>query len=102
MMSGYLSGMADFGAVIRDHTPAGMAGRFQGLRIVFQVLIPGFAGPWIGACVLRNAEYITNSDGTRSFLPNANIFLAALIAALALTPLFVKMYRTKRSRKENV
>ena len=102
MMSGYLSGMADFGAVIRDHTPAGMAGRFQGLRIVFQVLIPGFAGPWIGACVLRNAEYITNSDGTRSFLPNANIFLASLIAALALTPLFVKMYRTKRSRKENI
>ena len=102
MMSGYLSGMADFGAAIRDHTPAGMAGRFQGLRIVFQVLIPGFVGPWIGAWVLRDAEYITNSDGTKSFLPNANIFLAALIAALALTPLFIELYRTKRSRKENV
>ena len=101
MMSGYLSGMADFGAVIRDHTPVGMAGRFQGLRIVFQVLLPGFIGPWIGAWVLRNAEYITNSDGTASFLPNANIFLAALIAAIALTPLFVYLYRNKISKKEN-
>lgn len=102
MMSGYLSGMADFGAAIRDRTPVGMAGRFQGLRIVFQVLIPGFVGPWIGAWVLRDAEYITNSDGTKSFLPNANIFLAALIAAFALTPLFIGLYRTKKTQKENV
>ncbi|MBR3692464.1 MAG: MFS transporter [Clostridia bacterium] len=90
MMCGYLAGMAVFGAVIRDHTPVGMAGRFQGLRIVFQVLIPGFVGPAIGAWVLRNAEYITNSDGTTSFLPNANIFLAALVAAAVLMPLFIR------------
>ena len=32
MMCGYLSGAAVFGAVIRDCTPVGKAGRFQGLR----------------------------------------------------------------------
>ena len=82
MMCGYLAGMAVFGAAIRDKTPVGMAGRFQGLRIVSQVLIPGVIGPWIGAAVLKNAETVLNNDGTTSFLPNENIFLAAAVAAI--------------------
>ena len=84
MLCGYLSGMAVFGAMLRDHTPENKAGMFQGQRIIGQVLVPGVIGPAIGAWVLRNAEMITNSDGTQSFLPNANIFLAALVAALVL------------------
>ncbi len=84
MMSGYLSGMAVFGAQLRNYTPEHMAGRFQGLRILSQVLIPGIIGPQIGAFVLRNAASVTNSDGTTSFLPNANIFLAALIVLCVL------------------
>lgn len=84
MLCGYLSGMAVFGAMLRDHTPENKAGMFQGQRIIGQVLVPGVIGPAIGAWVLRNAEMITNSDGTQSFLPNADIFLAALTAALVL------------------
>ena len=79
MMSGYLSGMAVFGTQLRNHTPEHMAGRFQGLRILSQVLIPGIVGPAIGAAVLEGAEEIVNSDGTTSFLPSADIFLAALV-----------------------
>ncbi len=82
MMSGYLAGMAVFGAMLRDHTPANRAGMFQGLRIVGQVLIPGVIGPWIGAWVLRNADTLVGDDGTLSFIPHAGIFLAALAAAL--------------------
>ena len=85
MMIGYLSGMAVFGAMLRDHTPANRAGMFQGLRIVGQVLIPGVIGPWIGAWVLRSADTIVGSDGTVSFIPHAGIFMAALaVAVLAL------------------
>ena len=84
MMCGYLAGTAVFGAVIRDHTPEGRAGMFQGLRIAGQVLIPGIIGPAIGAWVLRNAATVVGDDGTESFIPNENIFLAALIAAVAL------------------
>ena len=95
MLSGYLAGMAMFGAIIRDKTPAGKAGMFQGLRIVGQVLIPGVIGPAIGAAVLKNAETILNDDGTTSFIPNRNIFLAAFIAAIfiwvVLIPLFKKL-----------
>ena len=85
MMCGYLSGMAVFGAVIRDHTPENRAGMFQGLRIVAQVLIPGIIGPAIGAAVLKNAEQIMGDDGTLSFVPNQNIFVAALVVTVVLS-----------------
>ncbi len=93
MMCGYLAGMAVFGAVIRDYTPAGKAGMFQGLRIFSQVLIPGVIGPAIGAAVLANAETIVNNDGTTSFLPNENIFLAAVVAETVLVPLLLVVFR---------
>jgi MFS family permease len=89
MMCGYLAGMAVFGAAIRDKTPHGMAGRFQGLRIIGQVLIPGVIGPAIGARVLKNAELVTNNDGTTSFIPNESIFLAAAIAAILALALII-------------
>ena len=84
MMSGYLAGMAVFGARIRDNTPQGKAGRLQGVRIFSQVLIPGLIGPFIGKTILANAETIVGNDGTESFVPSADIFLAAAIPAVIL------------------
>ena len=82
MMTGYLTGMSIFGAMIRTLIPESKAGQYQGIRIIGQVLIPGIIGPAIGAIVLQNAEQIVNNDGTYSFIPNKNIFLAAFIVAL--------------------
>lgn len=98
MMSGYLAGMAVFGAIIRDRIPAGKAGRFQGVRIVAQVLIPGVVGPYIGKTVLADARVIINSDGTQSFIPNENIFLYALMVLVLLIPLFVVLRHIIRPR----
>ena len=93
MLCGYLAGMAMFGAIIRDKTPAGKAGMFQGLRIVGQVLVPGVIGPAIGAAVLKNAETGLNNDGTTSFVPNENIFLAAFIAAIFIWVVLIPLFR---------
>lgn len=101
MMCGYLSGMAVFGAMLRDHTPENRAGMFQGLRIVGQVLIPGMIGPYIGALVLRNAQTIINNDGTESFIPNQNIFLAALVAALLIWAVLLPTFRRIEKEKLN-
>jgi hypothetical protein len=94
MMCGFLGTGAMLGARVRDCTPEGKAGMFQGLRIIGQVLIPGVIGPAIGAWLLRNAETMVNTDGTTSFIPNESIFIGALVAAgvvwLALSPLFFK------------
>ena len=96
MMCGYLCGAAVFGAKIRDLTPEGKAGRLQGVRIFAQVLLPGVIGPWIGEMVLSNAETIVNGDGTESFVPNANIFLAALVVAVIVLLLIVLIKDKKK------
>jgi MFS family permease len=101
MMSGYLMGMAVFGAMLRDYTPQNRAGMFQGLRIVGQVLIPGIVGPWIGAMVLRNAEQVLNDDGTHSFIPNANIFLAAFLAACFIWIILGVIFKLTKKAKED-
>ncbi|MBP5254588.1 MAG: MFS transporter, partial [Lachnospiraceae bacterium] len=97
MMSGYLCGMAVFGAMVRDHTPENKTGMFQGLRIFAQVLIPGITGPYIGAFVLSSAERVVNDDGTESFIPNENIYLAAFMVALLL---MIFLYLVFLRRKE--
>ena len=101
MMSGYLMGMAVFGAMLRDYTPQNRAGMFQGLRIVGQVLIPGIVGPWIGAMVLRNAEQVLNDDGTYSFIPNASIFLAAFLAACFIWLILGVVFKLTKKAKED-
>ncbi|MBQ7337535.1 MAG: MFS transporter [Clostridia bacterium] len=98
MMCGYLCGMAVFGARIRDLTPGGAAGMFQGVRIFSQVLVPGVLGPWIGKLVLANAETILNSDGTESFVPDANIFAAALVPIVLLCCLLAFTLRSRRDK----
>ena len=101
MMSGYLASMAVFGAKIRDLTPVGKAGMFQGVRIFSQVLVPGVIGPKIGSWILRNADEIVNSDGTKSFIPNQNIFLGALIAALITMAIMVIRKKLRRAIWKN-
>ncbi len=98
MMCGYLCGMAVFGALIRDLTPAGRSGMLQGVRICAQVLLPGVIGPWIGKTVLRDAAQIVNNDGTTSFVPNENIFVAALLAVLPVALLIFWIGRAKPPR----
>ena len=66
------------------------------MRILGQVFVPGLIGPAIGAAVLKNAAMITNGDGTTSFLPNANIWIAALavVAVLAVVVAWVEKSTT--------
>lgn len=99
MLSGYLSGMAVFGTKIRNETPEHMAGRFQGLRIIAQVLIPGVIGPAIGAAVLKNADVIVNSDGTTSFLPSNAVFLTALIITALLAAAMAAVLLVGKEKK---
>ncbi len=100
MMSGYLTGMAVFGAMIRNHIPEQKAGQFQGIRIIGQVLLPGMIGPAIGAAVLHDADVAVNNDGTMSFIPDQRIFSAAFLAAVVLLlALYAIFYMMKHGHR---
>jgi len=51
---------------------------------------------------LRNAELIVNNDGTTSFLPNENIWLAAFAVAVVLCVSMWIVFRNKGLYKERV
>lgn len=84
MMSGYMMMTAALSANIRDWTPADKAGHFQGIRMIFAVLLPMIIGPAIGAAVIRGGNSTYVELGQVKTVPTPDIFLAAA-AVLLLT-----------------
>ena len=71
---------------IRDFTPDGMAGMFQGIRMIFGVLLPMILGPSIGAAVIRGSDSTYVELGVTKTVPTPQIFLAAAIVLLLIAP----------------
>ena len=85
--------------LIRDYTPEGKAGLFQGIRILFQVLIPMVTGPFIGVAVIRNTGMTYEELGTVKQVPTAEIFLAAaVVLILLIVPIKLLKKRTAAER----
>lgn len=79
-----------FGAAVKDFIPEGKAGLFQGIRMIFTVLLPMVIGPVIGdmACQ-KAAQTIINEVGAEVIVPAKNMFLwAGIVCIFALPPLY--------------
>ena len=99
LMSGYMIGTAVLGAKIRDYTPTKEVGLFQGVRMIFFVMIPMVSGPYIGQGVsyINKVEYV-NEYGNTVVQPNKFIFLfAAIVIALAIIPTIFVMRKEKQN-----
>ncbi|MGN0571490.1 MAG: MFS transporter [Candidatus Fimenecus sp.] len=85
-------------ASVRDFMPAGKVGVFQGIRMIFYVLIPMVVGPFIGNLVCRvSSVTYTNDYGVVTSAPGAVMFWAsAAVAVFILIPVSIlkKKYRT--------
>lgn len=98
MMSGHMMLSAALSANIRDWTPEGKAGHFQGIRMIFAVLLPMIIGPNIGAAVIRGSESTYVELGQVKSVPTPGIYLtAALILLLCLVPVFLLRKREKKA-----
>ncbi|MEA4946042.1 MAG: MFS transporter [Oscillospiraceae bacterium] len=101
MMSGYMLMTAVLGANIRDWTPMDKAGHFQGIRMIFAVLLPMIIGPWIGAAVIRGGEGTYVELGQIKSVPTPGIYLAAAaVLLLVLIPVFALRRRAKTLGKD--
>ena len=101
LMSGYMVLTALFGAKIRDYTPKGKAGLFQGIRMIFVVLIPMVTGPYIGEGLshINPLTYI-NDYGQEVIKPNQYIFLgAAVIIALTIIPTILLLSKERKDKE---
>lgn len=98
MMSGYMMMTAALSANIRDWTPEGKVGHFQGIRMIFAVLLPMIIGPSIGAAVIRGGNSTYVELGQVKTVPTPGIYLAAA-AVLLLTAVPVVLLR-RRERIE--
>jgi MFS family permease len=97
MMSGNLVLTAIFNVKVRDYTPLDKVGHFQGMRMIFYVMIPMIIGPFIGARVISNSNVFYNDLGTIKPVPTPEIFIVSAIAVLfILVPLFIAFKNEKK------
>lgn len=99
MMSGYMLVIASLSATVRDYTPVDKVGHFQGIRMIFAVLLPMVIGPFIGAAVIKNSNSTYMDLGVVKNVPTPSIFLASAVVLLFVAiPTFLLK---RRERNEN-
>ena len=103
MITGYILVSALSGALVRNYTPSGEAGKLQGIRMIFGVLIPMLAGPAIGNAINRAANIPLPDQGsadtmTTQFIPAPEIFLAGAITCLLILACIPLLSRAVRKQ----
>jgi len=77
------------GGWLQDKYPEGNIGKFQGVRLIFMVLIPMIIGPLIGSAIITQFGIPIIENGESGFIPTPPLFMiGALVSLLALIPLF--------------
>ena len=104
MISGYIFVSALSGSMVRDYTPEMAAGRLQGVRMVFSVLIPMLVGPAVGNAINKARGIRLENAGadamTTEYIPAPEIFLVGAVVTLlifALIPLLSGLVRRKEA-----
>lgn len=90
MMTGYLISTSVLSSLVRDYTPKGKEGEIQGVRMIFQVMIPMIVGPYLGAAAIKNSNLTYTELGVVKSVPTPLVFLiASAITILSIIPLLL-------------
>ncbi|MBQ3523327.1 MAG: MFS transporter [Clostridia bacterium] len=94
-----------FSATVKDFIPEGKTGMFQGIRMIFAVMLPMVIGPVIGDKACQSAaQTIINEVGAEVIVPAKNMFLwAGIVCIFAIIPLYFlikKGFDITESKKE--
>jgi len=106
MITGYIFVSALTGAIVRDNTPPESAGKLQGVRMVFSVLIPMIVGPMIGGAINKAMNVPLENAGadamTTEYCPAPEIFLAGALVACLMIVFIYLLSKTEEKKKNNV
>ena len=105
MITGYIFVSALTGAIVRDNTPPESAGKLQGVRMVFSVLIPMIVGPMIGNGINKAMGGTLENAGadamTTEYIPAPEIFLVGALVSCLLIGCIWLLCKSD-NKKENV
>ena len=103
LMTGYLVSTAVLGAKVRDYTPEKEVGLFQGVRMIFVVLIPMIIGPLIGDALCKTGgNPYKNEYGQTVYPPNNWLFLVTgIIFLTAIVPVVLMIRKEKKINEAN-
>ena len=99
---GYVLVLQTTTAWAKNLYPEGQRGQFEGVRILFFVLIPMILGPSCASAVIRHAGVpFTNEFGIAGMAPRANLFLyGAALSLLTLVPLYFAAREQRKNRQD--
>ncbi|MBE6774577.1 MAG: MFS transporter [Ruminococcaceae bacterium] len=99
---GYVVLQIQLNASVRDYIPEDKVGLFQGIRMIFCVLIPMVVGPWLGDIACRTSNFTIIEYGEEKLVPSTSMFFyAAIVALLIFVPLYLLMGKSENSAKGN-
>ncbi len=104
VLVGYGLLMIILNAAVRDFTPEDKVGQFQGIRMIFQVLLPMVIGPAIGNFVIEkfaDGTY-TNDYGEIVNVPVPAIFLASAIVSVVILIPVIALRKTWQAKADEL
>ena len=97
---GYVVIQIQLTATMRDFIPEDKVGLFQGIRMIFVVLLPMIIGPALGDLACRTSNITIIEYGVEKLVPSTSMFgYAAVVAAFILIPMLI-LNKKKGFKKE--
>lgn len=95
---GYVLILQTTTAWVKNLYPEGQRGQFEGIRIIFFVLIPMVVGPAIASAIIKAYGVPVVIDGSAGMAPSRALFLwAAALSVLTLAPLYFAVREKKKT-----
>lgn len=87
---GYVVIQIQLTATMRDFIPEDKVGLFQGIRMIFVVLLPMIIGPALGDLACRSSNITIIEYGVEKLVPSTSMFFyAAIVAIFILIPMII-------------
>ena len=100
MMGGNMLLGLILGASARNVMPERSRGLFNGIRMIFMVLLPMLIGPFVGSAIIKNGTTFLDEFGQVQYIPHEGIFLGGAVAALLLIVPLVWLRKKNRITNE--
>ena len=92
--------MIVLGAWARNLMPVESRGQFQGVRLIFMVMLPMIIGPTIGSFLIENFGIPTTVNGETGFIPVPLIYrISSAVILVSLVPVTILKLRHRNTRR---